>query len=119
MFCRKSNSSAKQDFEETLETLFEKECEQPEQTTTNEDEANESVESTVQKEDKPLTSSSKKPNIIFSFYFSHLNSSELVETSLPDNKPENLHIISGSSAQLDLDRQIEEVFFSLIFLAIY
>ena len=104
MFCRKSNSSAKQDFEETLETFFEKECEK----TINENETSESTESTEQKES---ATESKKPNILFSFYYSHLNSSELVDTSLPSNKPENLHIISGSSAQLDLDRQIEEVDF--------
>lgn len=103
MFAQKLNSNVRQDFEETLETFFE------EQTSEEEKEPTEGEEPSAASVSSEQQTTSQKPKILFSFFYSHLNSHELVESSLPANKPENLHIVSGSSDQLDFDHQIEEV----------
>lgn len=104
MFAQKLNSNVRQDFEETLETFFD------EQTIEEEKEPTGGEESSVTTDSSERPEASQKPKILFSFFYSHLNSYELVEKSLPANKPENLHIVSGSSEQLDFEHQIEEVF---------
>lgn len=109
MFCKKSNKTAKEDFEECIKSLF---------SDKNLDgkvggEAQEQVEASAKAIDPndPIdtTPQSTLPNCLFSFFYSHLNSTELVTKNLPTNKPENLHIIGGSSVSLDYDYQIKEV----------
>lgn len=102
MFAVQKNSTAKEDFNEAIEILFRKEKE--------EEEKKEEEKTNDEKEPKESESESdNRPNILFSFFYSHLNSNEFVEKHLPSDMPSNLHILSGSSAKIDFERQIEEV----------
>lgn len=52
---------------------------------------------------------SDKPNILFSYYFSHLNSENLVkEMNKNASKPDNLHIVSGARVGIDFDHCVKE-----------
>lgn len=104
MFAVQKNSKAKEDFNEAIEILFRKEKEEEEKK--EEDENNDEKEP---KESESESESDNRPNILFSFFYSHLNSNEFVEKHLPSDMPSNLHILSGSSAKIDFEHQIEEV----------
>ena len=104
MFAIQKNSTAKEDFNEAIEILFRKEKEEEEK---KEEEKTNDEEAEPESESK--SESDNRPNILFSFFYSHLNSNEFVEKHLPSDMPSNLHILSGSSAKIDFERQIEEV----------
>lgn len=88
MFCNKSKATAKQDFEECINTMFDSDSEED----------------------------SARPRILFSYFYSHLDSSHLVENSVKTdcNKPSNLHIVSGAKCKLDFDHHVLEVFFKFL-----
>ena len=88
LFCKSVKETAKLDFEECIQTYF----------TENSDD---SIDS--------------KPKILFSFYYSHLDSNQRLESSLNTNAniPSNLHLVGASKAQLDFDfhvTQSEKIF---------
>lgn len=106
MFAVQKNSTAKEDFNEAIEILFRKEKEEEEK---KEEEKSNDEKEPKESESKSESESDNRPNILFSFFYSHLNSNEFVEKHLPSDMPSNLHILSGSSAKIDFEHQIEEV----------
>ena len=85
LFCKSVRETAKLDFEECLHAYFSEQDDE------------------------------MKPKILFSFYYSHVDSNQRVETELADstNVPSNLHVLGGSKVELDFDfhaAQAEKIF---------
>lgn len=81
LFCENKAEKTRKNFEEIIKLLF---------------------INTLEKE-------SNRPNILFSYYFSHLNSENLVkEINNNLSKPKNLHVISGAKVGLDFDHCVKE-----------
>lgn len=95
MFCKSLNPTPNEDFAVSIDSLFD------------------SIQN-ESKEDEANTDSSSitiKPRIIFSYYFSHVDSSSKIENNLnKDIIPENLLLISGSNAKLDFDYHCSQVY---------
>jgi len=89
LFCKSVKTTARLDFEECVKTYFA-----------------EKIEDTT------------KPRILFSFYYSHLDSNDRIESNMntDSNIPINLHVVGGSKVELDFDfhvTQAEKVFHSI------
>lgn len=120
MFCNKSKQTVQQDFERTIKLFFQEEKEEETSTIADSNETDPSqvtIEGNSEKKRKieetksePISSDSL-PNILFSFYYSHVDSDYRIKNDLinDDQAPSNLHFISGFQAQLDYDAQIEQV----------
>lgn len=52
---------------------------------------------------------SEKANVLFSYFFSHIDSGSLVkEMEKNESKPANLHLVSGAKVCLDFDHHVKE-----------
>lgn len=82
LFCKSVKQTANLDFEECIQTYF------ADQATTAD-----------------LRSENTKPRILFSFYYSHVDSNHRIENFLKqsNNVPSNLHIVGASKVELDFD----------------
>ena len=60
--------------------------------------------------DQPEIDDKTKPKILFSFYYSHLDSNNRLETGIKNesNIPPNLHIVGASKVELDFDFHVEQ-----------
>lgn len=100
MFCKSLNSTPNEDFSACIDILFNS----VQTKSNNEDETN-----------KDSSYDSSRPRILFSYYFSHIDSATRLENNLnKDLIPNNLHLISGSSAKLDFDYHCTQVKFLYI-----
>ena len=98
LFCEKPgtrNTTGKTDFEEFINNFFAKNKE-----TKLED--LQVLDNSLKSDDKSIT----KPNILFSLYYSHVDSNKMIKYC--QNLPDNLHIVSGSKVELDFDFHIEQ-----------
>lgn len=86
MFCNKTHTTTKEDFAEWIRRLFN--------------------DKTTGQESSP--SDEARPNIQFSFFYSHLKSFEAIDSQQSTNRPSNLHILGGSVCQLDFDYQVKQ-----------
>jgi len=120
MFCKKSKPTAQQEFEQAIKLFFQEEKNVETSTITNEtDPAQVLIEENAEKKMKmeetktELASNTSLPTILFSFYYSHVDSDYLIKNDLVNNSrtPANLHFTSGFQTQLDYDAQIEQVTF--------
>lgn len=83
MFCEKSNDLVKDDFQKVIQNLF----------------------SDPSKEEDE----NKKPNILFSFYMTHFDSTDLIQNLNIINNPLNFYVTSGFKVELDFDFHVEQV----------
>lgn len=62
----------------------------------------------IPSENEESEEKTKKPKILFEFYFSHIDSQDRIENSLKSNTelPSNLYITTGSRATLDFDHHV-------------
>ena len=92
MWSKKTKSTAKKQFADCISTLFN----QP---------SGEKVDETADKQSLP------KPNILFSFYFSHVDSNSRLEKHLNTDAliPNNIHLIGGSNTEIDYDFHVSRV----------
>jgi len=124
LFCKKSKPTVQQDFEQIINMFFQEEKEEtsaivesndadPNQVTIEEN-----SEKRIKIEEKKTepTSSNSLPNILFSFYYSHVDSDYRIKNDLirESRVPSNLHFTSGFQSQLDYDAQIEQVIFFVL-----
>lgn len=81
LFCENKAQTNKANFEEIIKLLFEKTSE----------------------------TENQKPNILFSYFFSHVDSECMVkEMNKKESKPANLHLVSGAKVCLDFDYHVKE-----------
>ena len=117
LFCEKVNETAEQDFTECVKILFDDTAEpavnnfsEPIVTDDDEDERLRTKNQNKEPESLKASTTSEKPRILFSFYFSHVDSNHIIEHNL--NKasiPANLHLVGGSREDLDFDYQVSQV----------
>lgn len=62
-------------------------------------------------EQKSNTDGNTKPNILFKYFYSHVDSNYRISTGLKalHNLPSNLYIATGGRAKLDFDSQVNQV----------
>lgn len=95
LFCDKVNQTAQQDFEGVINDLFTFEL--------NDGKSDDAEEASKNENEKI-----KKPSILFSHYYTHLNTNTLIERTTTSKLPNNLLLVGGSRVQLDLDYHVEQ-----------
>ena len=85
LFCKSVKQTAKLDFDECIRTHF--------------------ID-----QNQPLDSNINKPRILFSLFYSHVDSNRRVEDIFKRNVniPANLHIVGASKVELDFDFHVEQ-----------
>jgi hypothetical protein len=130
MFCQKTKPTVQQDFEQVINLFFHEKVAEKITQSSETDENQVRIEANSEKKMKmdeiktESATSNLLPNILFSFYYSHVDSDYRIKNDLlRDNRvPSNLHFISGFQTQLDYDAQVEQVasiFLAMNYLKVY
>jgi hypothetical protein len=116
LFAEKMNDTPQQDFAECIASLFDNTAEIEEEPVINlpsegGDETSETQQpvKSPKQETATKTTPNQPPKILFSYFYSHLDSTSMIARNLDTSSlPSNLSIVGGSRAEVDFDYHVSE-----------